>query len=76
MVKLCAAPVQANTEGVTVIVAVTGALVVLTAVNDGISPVPFAARPIEVLLFVQLKTVLVTVPVKFIVLVAAPLHKA
>ncbi len=75
MVKLCAIPVQPNTEGVTVIVAVMGILVVLIAVNAGIFPVPLAVKPIEVLLLVQLKAVLVTVPVKFIVLVIAPLHK-
>ena len=46
--------------GVTVIVAVIVALVVLVAVNEEILPVPLAARPIAVLLFVQLYTVLVT----------------
>ena len=40
--------------GVTVIVAVTGALVAFVAVNDAISPVPFAANPIDGVLFVQL----------------------
>ena len=40
--------------GVTVIVAVTGAVVVFTAVKEGILPVPLAARPIEVVLLVQL----------------------
>ena len=39
--------------GVTVIVAVIGALVVFVAVNDGTEPEPEAARPIAVLLFVQ-----------------------
>ena len=47
-------------EGVTVIVAVIGALVLLVAVNEEILPVPLAARPIAVLLLVQLYTVLVT----------------
>lgn len=56
-------------------VAVTGALVVLMAVNAGIFPVPPAAKPIDVLLFVQLKTVLLTLPLKFTALVADPLHK-
>ena len=35
-------------------VAVTGADVVFVAVNDGISPIPFAPRPMDVVLFVQL----------------------
>jgi hypothetical protein len=39
--------------GVTVIVAVTGALVVLVAVNEAMLPVPLAPRPIDVLLFVH-----------------------
>ena len=42
--------------GVTVIVAVTGLLVVLVATNAGILPVPLAAKPMELLLFVQLYT--------------------
>jgi hypothetical protein len=45
--------------GVTVIVAVTGTIPILTAANEAISPVPLAPRPIEVVLFVQLYT---TVP--------------
>ena len=60
--------------GVTVIVAVTGAVVVFTAVKEGILPVPLAARPIEVVLLVQLYTVPVTAPVKLIAVVAVPLH--
>jgi hypothetical protein len=40
--------------GVTVTVAVTGELVVLTAVNEPMLPVPLAARPIEGRLLVQL----------------------
>ena len=39
------------------IVAVTGAVVAFVAVNDAISPVPEAARPIDVVLFVQLYTI-------------------
>jgi hypothetical protein len=55
-------------------VAVTGALVALVAVKLAILPVPAAARPIVVLLFVQLNTVPATAPVKFTAAVAAPLH--
>lgn len=48
------APVVAEVTGVTVIVAVTGAVPLLTATNEAISPEPEAARPIELLVFVQL----------------------
>lgn len=55
MVKLTAAPAQApGDDGVTVMVADIGAAVLLVAVKLGILPVPAAARPIAVLLFVQL----------------------
>jgi len=74
IVKLRGEPGQPFAEGVTVIVAVTGTLVILIAVNDGISPVPLAAKPMEVLLFVQLKPVPLTAPVKFTALVATVLH--
>jgi hypothetical protein len=40
--------------GVTVMVAVTGEFPVLSAVNEGIFPVPLAPNPIEVVVFVQL----------------------
>ncbi len=51
--------------GVTVIVAVIGLVVEFVAVKE-ILPVPLAASPIDVLLFVQLKPVAL-VPVKFTV---------
>ena len=40
--------------GVTVIVAVTGALVALVAINDAILPAPLATKPIDGVVFVQL----------------------
>ena len=43
-----------SATGVTVIVATTGDDVALAAVNDAMSPVPLAASPIDVVLFVQL----------------------
>jgi hypothetical protein len=61
-------------EGVTVIVAVTGDAVALVAVNEPILPVPFAANPIDVVLFVHVYTVPITDPVKFTAAVDAPLH--
>jgi hypothetical protein len=54
MVKLTGAPVQPLAEGVTVIVAVTGALPVLMASKVAMLPVPAAANPIEASLLVQL----------------------
>lgn len=54
MVKVTGVPAQPAADGVTVIVAVIGAAVVLVAVNAAILPVPLAARPMAVLLFVQL----------------------
>jgi hypothetical protein len=54
IVNVTAVPLQPAADGVTVMVAVIGVAVALVAVNDGILPVPDAARPIAVLLFVQL----------------------
>ena len=75
MVNVCGKPIQPAAVGVTVIVAVTGALVIFIAVNDAIFPLLLAAKPIEVLLFVQLNVVPLTAPIKFIAAVVAPLHK-
>lgn len=47
-------PAHPFAVGVIVMVEIIGDVVELVAVKDGISPVPFAARPIEVLLLVQL----------------------
>ena len=57
MVKLTGVPLQLTLlvyTGVTVIVAVTGALLVLVAVKLAILPVPLAARPMDGSLLVQL----------------------
>jgi hypothetical protein len=43
--------------GVTVIVAVTGAVPAFVPVKDAISPVPLAANPIDGVLLVQLYTI-------------------
>jgi hypothetical protein len=58
--------------GVTVIVAVTGALVKFVAVKEAMLPVPLAAKPIEVLLFVQSNTVPATDPENATAVVAPP----
>jgi hypothetical protein len=75
IVNVCGVPGHPAADGVTVIVAVIGVLVVLTAVKAGIFPLPLATKPIEVLLFVQLKIEPVTDPVNVIAFVVAPLHR-
>ena len=59
--KLRGVPLQVTPPfvyaGVTVIVAVTGEVPVLTAENAAILPVPLAPKPMVVLLFVQLYTI-------------------
>ena len=55
MVNVFAEPVQVLTEGVTVIVAITGAVPAFIAVNDGMVLVPEAAIPILVVLDEQYK---------------------
>jgi hypothetical protein len=74
MVKLCGVPVQPLADGVTVIVATAGVVPLLIPLKAGISPVPEAANPILVLLFVQPKLVLLTAPEKLTVVVLAPLQ--
>ena len=62
--------------GVTVIVAVIGEKVGFAAVNAGteLGPAPLAARPIAGLLFVQVKAVPATGPVKFVAGTETPLQ--
>ena len=58
IVKLLGVPVQVTPllvyDGVIVIVATAGDVPALTALKAGIFPVPLAARPMDVLLLVQL----------------------
>ena len=72
MVNVDGVPVHPFAVGVTVIVDVTGEVVALVAVNEGIFPEPLAARPIAVLLFVHVNVVPLTGPVKFVIDVVAP----
>jgi hypothetical protein len=74
MVKLTGAPVQPLAEGVTVIVAVTGVLVLLVAVKEAMLPLPLAASPMEGVLFAHAKVVPATSPVKVTNAVAAVLQ--
>jgi hypothetical protein len=76
IVKVVGEPLQPTEpfvkRGVTVIVAVTGEIPVLTAVKLAMSPVPLAARPIEGVLFVQRYVVPATVPPNDTAVVLAP----
>jgi hypothetical protein len=76
MVNVFAGPVQVTPpitySGVTVMVPTIGAAVLLVAVNEGILPEPLAAKPMAVLLFVQLNVL--AAPVKLTAAVEAPLH--
>lgn len=74
MLKLPACPAQLLATGVTVIVATTGAGPVFETAKAAISPMPLAARPMEVALFVQLYTVPLTVPEKVMGLTIMPWH--
>lgn len=77
IVNVLGVPVQEPDTGVTVMVAVTGAVPAFTAVKAGILPVPDAARPMDGVLLVQLYTVDGAVdPAKVIAAVDVPLQTA
>ena len=62
MIYVSGVPLQPLAVGVMEILAVAGVLPVLVAVNPGISPVPLADKPMEVLSFVQLNVDPATLP--------------
>lgn len=62
-------------RGVTVMVAVIGAVLVFTAVNDEMLPVPLAANPMDGVLLLHVKTVPATEPLKLIEVVTDPLQR-
>ena len=62
MAVLTGVPEQPCATGVTVTVSNMVVVPLLSAMNEGKLPLPLAARPIEVLLLVQLKLVLLAVP--------------
>ena len=74
MVKVISGPVQPLFVGVTLMVAVMGAVVLLVAVKPGILPEPLAASPMEGVLFIQSYTVAGWEPEKVTVGVEAPLQ--
>lgn len=65
-------PAQLFADGVTVTVAVCGAVPLLVAANETMSPLPDEASPMVALLFVHAKLVPLTAPLKFTLLVIAP----
>jgi hypothetical protein len=75
MVKVEGMPVQLLADGVTVIVPVIVFEPVFVAVNDEMFPVPFAARPIDVLEFVQAKAAPGLGLVNVVPAMVAPLHR-
>jgi len=74
IVKVSWVPVHPLTEGVTVIVAVTGVVPVFVAAKEAMFPLPLAASPMDGLLLVQSNEVPVTVSTKVMAVVEAPLH--
>ncbi len=72
----CGKPAQPFARGITVMVPVTGAVVLFVTLNEGMLPVPEVPRPISALLLVQSKVVFATGPVKFRSPVALPLHNS
>lgn len=72
--KVVELPGQIPFMGVTTIVAITGALVVLIAVNDGIFPLPLVGSPIDGSSFVQTKEVPLSEPVNATGCAVDPLH--
>ena len=74
IVKLIADPAHPLAFGVTVIVDVTTVVPEFVTVKEPIFPVPFEAKPIDELLFVQSKDVPATVPLNITSNVLAPLH--
>src|SRR6186713_966326 len=74
IVKVCAVPVHVPSDGVTVIVAVTGAEPAFSAVNEAMFADPLADKPMEGVSLVQLKFVPGIVPMKFTAAVAVFAH--
>ena len=74
MVKVLGVPTQPLAVGVTVIVAITVAVLALVAVKEGMSPVPLPARPMDGVLLTQAKVVPATGPEIGMADVVAPLQ--
>jgi hypothetical protein len=76
MVKDKGVPTHPLAVGVTVMVAITGAVPVLVAVKEGIFPDPLPARPMDGVELTHVKVVPATGPPRVTIVVAAPLQYA
>ena len=74
MLKLSGVPTQPLAVGVTVMVATSVEVVLLVATKEAMFPFPLAAKPIEGLLFDQLKVVPATGLLRLIAAVLSPLQ--
>ena len=74
IVNVFGIPVHPLAVGVTLMVATTATEPVFTTSNETMVPLPFAARPMEGWLFVQVKVVPGIAPLKTIVPIEAPLQ--
>lgn len=75
MINVFVLPGQLLAVAVTEIVALMAALLLFTAMNEGMLPFPFCARPILVSLFVQLYVVPFSGPVNVMAVEAWPLQR-
>lgn len=73
-IKALSVPVHPFAVGVIAITALTVAVPVLVAMNEGMDPVPLAARPIDGMLFVHAKLVPATGLLGTIAVVTSPLQ--
>lgn len=74
MVNVSGVPTHPLAVGVTVMVAITGAVPVFVAVNDGMLPVPLAPSPMVGSLFVHANVAPASGLAKVIAVVVAPLQ--
>ena len=74
MLKLSGVPTQPLAVGVTVMVATSVEVVLLVATKEAMLPFPLAARPMEGLLFDQLKVVPTTGLLRLMAAVLSPLQ--
>ncbi len=75
MVKVETVPVHPLAAGVMLIVPEIGVFVAFVAVNEGTVPLPLAANPINVLLFVHVKVVPATGPESVVIGTTTPVQE-
>ena len=74
MVKVIGVPEHPLADGVTVMLATSGAVPALVAVNAGILPDPLTPSPMDAVLLVHAKVVPATGLVKLMAVVVAPVQ--